>query len=85
MLQAFEHSEELKSQGTDCFGHLVRTDELKMMFTYEIAPAGLAFRTVMIRRVTGEAWDPLEMTTMMDEQCHIRSRGVCHQLDLVRT
>ena len=85
MLQAFEHSEVLKSQGTDCFGHLMRTGELAMMFELEIAPAGRAFCTGMIRRVTGKAWNPLEMAMMMDEQCRVRSRDVCHQLDLVRT
>ena len=45
MLQAFEHREVLKSQDTECFGYLVHTDELTMMFEQEIAPAGCAFRT----------------------------------------
>ena len=56
----------------------MRTGELAMMLDLEIAPAGRAFRTGMIRRVTGKAWDLLEMAVMMDEQCRVRSRDVCH-------
>ena len=84
-MQSFENSEVLKGQTTDCFGHLVRTGDLTMIFVQKITPARCAFRNGMIRRVTVEAWDQLELAVMMDEQYRVRSRDVCHQVDLIRT